>query len=162
MPARSATIRARGTAAAWIAALAAAAAVAGCGSSDETRGLSSAERGRLVQKLSEVRRAAAARDRGAAEIALDEFVDEVGALQLQGTLDAQTASVLLTGAVRARRRVAVEVRPPPAPEPPRRQPADEERDEKRGPQQGRGDDDDDDGGKPGKGRGREGEDGEDD
>jgi hypothetical protein len=137
MPARSWTIRARRAAAVTVAALAAGAA-AGCGASDEARGLSGTERAQLQQRLSEVRQAAADRDPAAAETALHEFVDEVGALQLEGALDAETASALLTGAARARRQVAVEVTPPPPPEPEREKPEKEPE-----PKEGAGDDDDD-------------------
>jgi hypothetical protein len=145
MSARSRTIRARRAAAVTLAALAAGPA-AGCGSSDEARGLSGAERAQLQQKLSEVRQAAADRDPTAAETALDEFVDEVGAVQLQGALDAETASALLTGAARARRQLAVEVkRPSPPPEPeqekPEKKPKPHEEageDDDRGKDKGRG------------------------
>jgi hypothetical protein len=153
MPARSRTIRARRAAAVTLAVLAAGPA-AGCGASDETRGLSGAERAQLQQKLSEVRQAAADRDPSAAETALDEFVDEVGALQLEGALDAETASALLTGAARSRRQVALEVKPPPPPPEPEREkpekaPKPEEEEERGGG--------DDDVGKEKKGRGQGGE-----
>jgi hypothetical protein len=153
MPARSGTIRARRAAAVTLAALAAGPA-AGCGDSDEARGLSGAERAQLQQKLAEVREAAAERDPGAAETALDEFVDEVGALQVGGALDAETTSALLTGAARARRQVAVEVKPPPPPpeperEKPEKEPKPEEEEEAGG--------DDDGGGKEKKDRGQGGE-----
>jgi hypothetical protein len=166
MPARRRSIRARGAAAAILAALAAGSA-SGCGASDEARGLSSAERATLEQKLTEVREAAADRDSNAAETALDEFVDEVGALQMGGTLDAETASGLLTGAARARRQLAVEVKPPPPPPPPpppavRTEPEKKPKPQEEEQQQGGGDNDEDGQGKGKKGRGNGNGDGEDD
>jgi hypothetical protein len=155
MPVRPRTIGARGAAAVTLTALAIGPA-SGCGVSDQERGLSSRERATLQQKLSEVRRAAVSRDRSAAETALDEFVDEVGALEVGGALDAEAASAMLTGAARARRQLAVEVKPPAPPPPPTRTQAPEKKPKaQKEDRQG----DDDDGGKDRKGRGQGKDDG---
>jgi hypothetical protein len=91
---------------AGIAGLLVAAVLAGCGSSEDARGLSAAESTALIRQLEGVRARAAARDPAGTRAAAIQFRRSVARLVRTGALSDATARSLRTGVQRVVRRVA--------------------------------------------------------
>jgi hypothetical protein len=87
-------------------------AAGGCGSSDEQRELTGAERSRLLGHLSDARAARAESDRGGTERALAALRREVDLLARDRALDESRLKRLRTGIRRARRLAPAELAEP--------------------------------------------------
>jgi hypothetical protein len=94
-----------------------AAALAGCGSSDDETGLTNGEAQALVAQLEAARANAAARDAEGTKVALVRFRRSVARLQREGALSADTARALRIGAQRVVKRVVSDNAPPAQPVP---------------------------------------------
>jgi hypothetical protein len=97
----------------WVIGVLVAAALAGCGDDEKSRGLTSGQSQALVAQLEAARTTAAAGDIEGTESALTSFRRSIARLERSGALSAEAARALRVGAARVLKQVQRDFTPPP-------------------------------------------------